>query len=528
MSKTNEARLDNLFQTLSTELLQSPKRDTPAVQRLLSRMRKRAEYIRPDLSRLGFEKFIKINNDLQKTEIKLDKDLVSNASYFIQNILWRYNARLDDSNIQEVLDMSHLYDLWRFGPGASNEVKGTHTAEKISTKMSCTDSAEPLVSNLRRSNHYFSAFDAYNKDNGYFLVSGSKLTTVPKNEDSVRIIAIEPSGNMCLQLAAGQYLSNVLKSVGLDISTQQDKNKHLAYLGSIDGSLATIDLSSASDMFTPELIRLLLPPKWFDLLMKIRSGYTTIEGTQVKLNMISTMGNGFTFPLMTLCLSSLIYAMRCRHNGPTLFIDWSRTAVFGDDIIISSTEYDEFCCILEEAGLVVNHDKSYKTGPFRESCGGDFELGVDITPFYVRSLSSDSEIYIAINQLLSWTVKHKVLVHRTLSWLISLIESPFFVPEWSNPDQGILTAEVHRRYKFLQPLTKSCKLENEFFKMPLAIGGYIYSDGPNCLFTPRQYKTRYVVRRGRLPKGFLSGHDPVKRTAADSAAISALLFCYRL
>lgn len=528
MSKANEARLDDLFQKLSVDLQHSPKLETPAVQRMLTRMRKRASYIRPHLNREGFDKFVRINELVGLTSIELDKDLLSNASYFVSNVLWRFNSRLDPLNIQEDLDMGHFNDLWRFGPGASNEVKGTHCAEKIASKMTCTESAEPLVLNLRRSNYYFNAFDALNEDSGTTLVRGSKLTTVPKNEDSVRIIAIEPSGNMCLQLAAGTYLQEVLKSIGLDITNQQDKNKYLAFLGSIDNSLATIDLSSASDMFTPELIRLLFPKKWYDLFMKIRSDSTTIDGVEHKLNMISTMGNGFTFPLMTFCLVALIYGMRCRKNGPTLFVDWSRTAVFGDDIIIPSTEYDEFCTILQQAGLVVNHDKSFKDGPFRESCGGDYYEGVDITPFYARSLSRDSDIYVVINQLIGWTIKHNVLVHRTLSWLISLLREPFFVPEWSNPDQGILTAEVSRRYKFLQPLLPEAKLSNHFFAMPLAVGGFIRSDGPDYLFTPRQFQTRYVVRRGRLPKGFLSGFDPCKRTASDSAAVSALLFSFRL
>lgn len=528
MSKTNETRLDSLFQNLSTDLNNCLKQEDPAVQRLLSRMRKRALYNRPGLESLGFDKFLRINEELLETRVTLDKDIIENASYFIQNILWRYSTSIDENNIQEDLDISHVYDLWRFGPGASNEVSGTHTAEKLYQNMTCTESAEHLVSNLRKCNYYFSAFDALNKNSGTSLVRGSKLTTVPKNEDSVRIIAIEPSGNMALQLAVGQYLTNVLRSIGLDISTQQEKNKALAHAGSIDGSLATIDLSSASDMFTPELIRLLFPEKLYNLLMKIRSPYTTIGKNEVKLNMISTMGNGFTFPLMTLTLVSLIYAIRCRHNGPTLYVSWEKTAVFGDDIIVPSTEYDELCVALQQAGLVVNHDKSYHTGPFRESCGGDFYLGRDITPFYVRSLSTTSEIYVAINQVIGWAIKHNVLALQTLTFLMSLVEDPFFVPEWSNPDQGIQTAQVERRYKFLQPVSKEVSLKNEHFLGMLAAGGYVYSRGPDVLFTPRQFKTRYVVRRGRLPKGYLSGYDPRKWTESESSRCSVLLSFFRL
>jgi len=527
MSKTNEARLDSLFQKLSVDLANSNKRDNPAVQRLALRMRKRAMYNRPELDDAGFAQFLDTNEKVGNFSVRLDQQLVRDAQYFIETILWRYNSTLDDSNIQEHMDINHLFDLWRFGPGASNEVSGTHCAEKIEQAMTCTQSAEDLVVNLRSRSPYFSAFDALN-GMGTSLVEGSKLTTVPKNEETVRIIAIEPSGNMALQLAAGQYLTNVLKHIGLDISKQQPINKAYAHRGSIDGSLATIDLKSASDMISPELIRILFPRKWYDLLMKVRSDYTTIKGVKVKLNMISTMGNGFTFPLMTLCIVALIYAFRAQRNGPTLYVSWEDTAVFGDDIIVPVTEYVDFCCVLQDAGFVVNTDKSYYTGPFRESCGGDYYEGVDITPFYVRSLESDSDIYVVINQVLSWVIKHKVLTHQTLAFLATLIKDPLFVPEWSNPDQGILTQQVESRYKFLQPKAIHKKIDvNHFFLMPLAVGGYVFSHGPDVCYTPRQFKTRYVVRRGRLPKGYLSGYDPRKWTESDSAfsaSLSSLFF----
>jgi len=61
MSKTNEARLDSLFQKLSVDLANSNKRDNPAVQRLALRMRKRAMYNRPELDDAGFTQFLDTN-----------------------------------------------------------------------------------------------------------------------------------------------------------------------------------------------------------------------------------------------------------------------------------------------------------------------------------------------------------------------------------------------------------------------------------------------------------------------------------
>lgn len=528
MSNTNESRLDGFFQILSQEL-SSVKQDNPAVQRLTARMRKRAEYIKPELPSKALSSFVELNDLVGKTQIVLQPRVINDAKYFIETILFRFNSRLSELNIQETLDESYLFSLWRFGPGASNGVKGTHVAEKIRQNMTCTSSCEPLVSHLRYTNPYFRCFDTLN-GGGVTLVKGSRLTTVPKNEDTVRVIAIEPSGNMALQLAAGQYLTDVLRSIGLDITSQQPKNKKLAERGSLDGDLCTIDLKSASDMFKPELIQLLFPAKWFALLMSIRSEYTEVEKVDVKLNMISTMGNGFTFPLMTLCIVSLIYAFRAGRGGPNLFIDWEKTAVFGDDVIMSSSEYDGFTSLLSDAGLIVNHDKSFSSGPFRESCGGDYWLGRDITPFYARSLAYDHDVFVVINQVLNWCGREKIMLLDTLMYLKNLLRRVHFVPEWSNPDQGVLTVSVSNRYTFLQvERVTRVIFDNDHFLVPLACGGYIESDGPNALYAPRQFKTRYRVRRGRLPKGFLSGRFPEYRDTSVSDFIDQLVwFCFRL
>lgn len=526
MSKLEfEDRLTNLFKLMSEDLETVQRSDTEmyAVKRQLTRMRKRARYTKRELETKCLDSFKELNNSLKEVNISLDDNLVNNARLFITTIFERYNTRLSELNVQNPLDKHHLLDLWRFGPGSSNGVKGTHTADKISQKMTCTETCEPLVVWLRRSNPYFNAYDSANGDSGTTLYDGSKMTTVPKNEDTVRVIAIEPSGNMALQLAAGSYIEDVLRSIGLDIKKQQEINKSLALRGSIDGSLATLDLKSASDMFTPKLIERLMPVEWYDLLMKIRSPCTTIGTDKIELNMISTMGNGFTFPLMTLILVSLIYGLRCRHGGPTLFIDWSSTAVYGDDVILPSSEFSEYVAILEAAGLVVNLDKSYSEGPFRESCGGDYYTGYDVTPVYVKSLTQDSEIYVAINSLLEWGARHRIVLHRSLTYLKSLLKGLFLVPEWSNPDQGIKTTLVLRRFKFLQPERSLCRLKNLHFAVPLAVGGYIEEDGPHVCYAPRQNKTRMLVRRGRLPNGYLSGRHPLSRSDTHSARIDVTI-----
>jgi len=521
-----EDRLIGFFGVLSKELYDATQKSEGwkafAIERQLARMRKRARLSQAGLRDKACSDFAAINIVVGNHVVELPDPVIRNARHYITVVLERFNAGISELNIQETLDLGYMLDLWRFGPGASNGVSGTHTAQKIVQPMSCTTLCVPLVLSLRRRNPYFFLHDNLRKQDGYKVVEGSRLTTVPKNEETERTIAIEPSGNMALQLAAGQYLSDVLRSIGLDITKQQPKNKALACSGSKTGRLATIDLKSASDCITPDLVQLLMPTKWFELLVALRSPVTKLpSGETITLNMISTMGNGYTFPLMTLLIASLIYGFRCTRGGPNLFIDWTHTAVFGDDIIVAANEYDGFCKVLQGAGFIVNSDKSYSYGPFRESCGGDYFMGWDVTPFYAKDLSHNTSIYIVINQLLEWSDKVGMTLWQSLVYLIKLIDGePYFVPEWESPDSGILTAGCSRRYKLYRPRQVFSKFDkNSEYAMMLAIGGYIVERNASLFFLPRPFKTKYEVRKSRLPRGFLTGWDPSKRSHASSANI---------
>lgn len=521
-------RLNTFFETLKGELMGFQPVDEPqrfAIERQLERARKRARIHKSDLRDKAVNSFVETNRLVRDFSVTLAPDVEANARHFIRYVLERYTASITEDAIQTVLDLGILFNNWRFGPGASNGVKGTHTVEKIEQPMTCNAPSEFLVRKLRQLNPYLSRFDCDNSNLGTALVRGSRLSTVLKNEDTERTISIEPSGQMALQLPAGGLLEGGLRCIGLDIRTQQPKNKAAAMRGSIDGSLATIDMKSASDMISVKLVRQLFPREWVWLLEILRSRETMLpNGEWLELHMISTMGNGFTFPLMTLIIVALIYAYRCRNGGPSLYVDWTDTCVFGDDVIVPTHEYAGVCEILTSAGFVINTDKSFSEGPFRESCGGDYYLGRDVTPFYVKSLDEPAQIYVAINQLLEWSEKTKVFPHKTLLLLKSYLGGKvLLVPEWFNPDQGVLTAQCSRQYKYLEPKLPRVRFSDEsVFAMMLAVGGYIGTSGPYLFYTPRPRKVRYVVRKGRMPRGFLSGWDPRKRTQLTSESIGLI------
>ncbi len=524
-----EGTLSAFFNTLSDELSGVVTADASkafAVARLTERMRKRALFHKPQLESEALEGFIANNDFVHQRVLSLPPQMILDAREFIRGTLEGYTKAYDPESLQEVIVYQFLFDNWRFGPGASNGVLGTHAVDKIGQAMTTTAFASPLVRQLRKSNPYFSAFDCANEHGGFNVVEGSRLTTVPKNETTVRTIAIEPSGNMCLQLAAGMYLENALRRIGLDIRTQQPKNKAMAKRGSLTGGLATIDLKSASDLIGTDLVRLLFPSEWVGLMMQLRSPSTELpDGRRLELSMISTMGNGFTFPLMTLILCSLIYALRRSRGGPFRYIDWSDTAVFGDDIIVPVTEYEGLVVVLESAGFVVNTDKSYFAGPFRESCGGDYYLGYDVTPFYVKSLAETTDAYVALNQVLTWCGEHEVVLFRTIRFLRRYLGKVLLVPEWYGPNQGLLTAQVARRYSYLKIEVRKYRIYHaNFFLMPLVCGGYVESGiGSDMFYSPRPKATTVKVRDARLPKGYLDGWDPCKRTQRVSSWVSLLV-----
>lgn len=227
---------------------------------------------------------------------------------------------------------------------------------------------------------------------------GNILFTVPKTTEIDRVAAKEPDLNMYLQKGVGNYIRRKLKTRGIDLN-DQSINQRLARIGSIDGSLATIDLSSASDSMTTGIVELLLPEHWYALLADLRSPYTSIDGEWHYNHMFSSMGNGFTFEL-----ESLIFWALAQEVCEMLGFDGT-VSVYGDDIIIPTGAYTAFAHVMSVCGFTVNSEKSFFEGPFRESCGGYYHNGIDITPFYLKSpLKTIGDAIKLANHIREWSV----------------------------------------------------------------------------------------------------------------------------
>lgn len=270
------------------------------------------------------------------------------------------------------------------------------------------------------------------------VVESAVLFTVPKKSDIDRCACKEPDVNMFLQKGVGKHLRSRLRRFGINLN-DQSINRRLAKAGSESNMLATIDLSSASDSITFECVRTLLPADWFGYLNSIRSQSVDVEGHVIRTEMFSSMGNGFTFELESLIFWALMKSVAYFEGIQGII------SVYGDDIVIPSGMADMAQWVLHEFGFSVNPDKSFVDGPFRESCGGHYHYGIDVTPFYLkREPTRLTDLIRVANQLRRWTFadESRQYVYPFLFGLWS--ELARYVPEdlWGGRDYDVDTQLV--------------------------------------------------------------------------------------
>lgn len=214
------------------------------------------------------------------------------------------------------------------------------------------------------------------------VVRGNVFFTVPKTALIDRGAAKGPSLNVAYQLAVGRTFRERLKRVGVDLKIGQEHHQRLAREGSVNESLVTLDLSSASDTVAYQFVKLVIPPLWFELLETLREPMTEVEGRWVLLNKYSAMGNGYTFELETLLFLSICHAAFALHGESGMAaIASGECSVYGDDIIVPKRVSATVVSLLRFFGFELNVNKSFTEGSFRESCGGDYFNGHEVTPF---------------------------------------------------------------------------------------------------------------------------------------------------
>lgn len=388
-----------------------------------SLLKKFQDDINPDADAKCLEKFLLCNEGCKhynlRSEVLYSDIVLGEMKVLLYNMFVRNGTDLLPS-------LSRFSEEWGIGPGANIDCESYDFYTKLfNSKLSRTSD---LLYRLYRyaivdDPAWISAELARSAAVGDSTVDGSRLTFVPKTREISRTVCTEPTLNMMFQKWVGRCLEDQLRrEFRIDLSMQPELNRELARLGSIDGSFGTIDLSSASDSISLNLCSEILPVHLNDWLVRTRSPIVTLpSGEKIKLEMISSMGNGYTFPLQTLIFATLVVSCyrvlgikpAYGSRGPANF------AVFGDDIIVRSDAYEFVTSCLRMLGFTVNDGKSFNAGNFRESCGGDFYHGQNIRGVYIKSLKCDSLVYSAINRLLRWSSRDGELLLNTVSYLSS-------------------------------------------------------------------------------------------------------------
>jgi hypothetical protein len=274
------------------------------------------------------------------------------------------------------------------------------------------------------------------------IVDGSRITSVPKTALTDRTIAIEPLMNVYFQLGVDHVLKVLLrKKWGYDLSSQT-YNQLLALEGSIADLLATLDLKGASDTIALLCCKIVLPVAWFDLLLDLRSPQGVLVDKVYRFEKISSMGNGFTFALESLIFGALVRCAIRRTKSVR------KSAVYGDDLIVPTTAAPYLVTLLNLFGFQLNKEKSFSSGPFRESCGKDFYLGYDVRPLFLKcQLASVRDIFYVHNSLLlleercHWTWEMDFSKTRLLlaKYLPTNIRKQFFGPRSESLDTHLFS-----------------------------------------------------------------------------------------
>jgi hypothetical protein len=231
-----------------------------------------------------------------------------------------------------------------------------------------------------------------------------RVVTVPKTLKTPRIIAVEPT---CMQFCQQAILEALVKELESSRATDhvrsniahnfigfrdQDPNRAMACEGSSNQSLATLDMSEASDRVSNQHVIDLLArwPHLSEAIQATRSTKADVPGFGIiPLTKFASMGSATCFPMEAMVFTTAAFmgiqnSLNTRLTRNALLEFVGKVRVYGDDIVVPTEHVSSVIESLESFGFKVNYSKSFWTGKFRESCGGDFYDGHDVSVMYVK------------------------------------------------------------------------------------------------------------------------------------------------
>jgi len=379
---------------------------------------KKLDYADSSLDEAAFRGWIEVEERLRT--LQMNPKVLRSLAVILRTIL----APIDDSVI-----------LPKFGPGKVAERGCNNVFDKLDclstdAKLEYAFRAMRRTSDVTRTGHHGSPWlpVTHSYDSGRI----SLLRFVPKDINKSRSICMEPNGYMYYQQEVLRMMRNGMEqglmSLFVDMS-DQTRNQEAAIHGSLFHGSDTLDLSSASDSVSVDLVRRIFPKDYLYYMLATRTSMVKLpNGGIVSVKKFAPMGSAVCFPtqccVFTACslLASIAVSRgitpenleiteadvrdhikhrlwRSRHDSSAYSAErYEPPVVFGDDIIVDTRVSDTVISILTNLGFVVNVNKSF-TGmqSFRESCGVFACDGQDVTPVIFRIPSFgevwDTEIY---------------------------------------------------------------------------------------------------------------------------------------
>jgi len=342
----------------------------------------------PERVKSAIDGYIQCEAEVKVSDSLLSEGMVDEFVYYC-NLLFR-DVFLD---MEETLFKGYLTP--KHGPGK--------TAERISGNLkyasrswtSRLESVFPARDHLVPGHHYSDELDAVTWAEPE-TETPVRVVTVPKTPKRPRIIAIEPVPMQYMQQAVlrcflGAYSrDDFLPSIiGFD---DQPPNQRMAQEGSLTGSLATLDLSEASDRVSNLHVGLVFRRHRLlaEAVEVTRSLKADVPGHGIiSLSKFASMGSAMTFAMEAIVFTTIIFmaigsTQSRRLTRGSLMEYLGKVRVYGDDLVVPNDIAPVVVEFLESYGYKVNSSKSFWSGSFRESCGKEYFKGNDVSVVKTR------------------------------------------------------------------------------------------------------------------------------------------------
>lgn len=346
----------------------------------------------------AFKSYIECDSQVASWDTSVDKQLI--ADFHSASLrIWGDTFSIIDRDIFEGNVVP------KHGPGSTAD--GLFGNEKFNQRVW----TERLEDNLFFAGEFlFPSWGHYDPHLVTWLEPGQELpvrvVSVPKTLKTPRIIAIEPTCMQYVQqgllecvLAAIERNDSLSQLVGFD---DQIPNQEMARIGSVSSELATLDLREASDRVSNRLVMTMMHDfPWFSKgVQASRTMNADVPGHGViSLSKFASMGSALCFPIeamvfFTIVVMGIEKELNTQFSSRTISSLVGKVRVYGDDIIVPVEYVHSVTVMLEAFGLIVNSDKSFWTGKFRESCGKEYYDGNDVSIVRCRAMLPTSRRHV--------------------------------------------------------------------------------------------------------------------------------------